>query len=104
MHWTRSAGYERAVLKSFHSARDYFEHSSGLIIRFVPMEKILAAIKTWGGRDPLLRSRCSDGKLEAEIIHAIHRRHLEGKESVYRFVSIDQLLDDFLAEVERRVP
>ncbi len=30
-------------------------------------------------------------------------RHLDGKESVYRFVSIDQLLDDFIAEVERRV-
>lgn len=30
-------------------------------------------------------------------------KHLDGKESVYRFVSIDRLLDDFLAEVERRV-
>ncbi len=30
-------------------------------------------------------------------------KHLDGKESVYRFVSIDQLLDDFMAEVERRV-
>lgn len=30
-------------------------------------------------------------------------KHLDGKESVYRFVSIDQLLDDFIAEVERRV-
>jgi len=29
--------------------------------------------------------------------------HLDGKKSVYRFVSIDQLLDDFIAEVERRV-
>jgi hypothetical protein len=28
---------------------------------------------------------------------------LDGKESVYRFVSIDQLLDDFITEVERRV-
>jgi len=28
---------------------------------------------------------------------------LDGKEHVYRFVSIDQLLDEFLAEVERRV-
>ncbi len=26
-----------------------------------------------------------------------------GKKSVYRFVSIDQLLDDFMAEVERSV-
>ena len=32
-----------------------------------------------------------------------HRQHLDGKESVYRFVSIDQMLDDFMAEVERRV-
>jgi hypothetical protein len=30
-------------------------------------------------------------------------KHLDGKESAYRFVSIDQLLDDFLAEVERRI-
>jgi hypothetical protein len=30
-------------------------------------------------------------------------KHLGGKESVYRFVSVDQLLDDFLAEVERSV-
>jgi hypothetical protein len=30
-------------------------------------------------------------------------KHLDGKESAYRFVSIDQLLDDFMAEVERRV-
>lgn len=30
-------------------------------------------------------------------------KHLDGKESVYRFVSIDQLLEDFIAEVERRV-
>lgn len=30
-------------------------------------------------------------------------KHLDGKETVYRFVSIDQLLDDFMAEVERRV-
>ena len=31
-------------------------------------------------------------------------KHLDGKEHTYRFVSIDQLLDDFLAEVERRIP
>jgi len=30
-------------------------------------------------------------------------KHLDEKESAYRFVSIDQLLDDFIAEVERRV-
>lgn len=30
-------------------------------------------------------------------------KHLDGKESAYRFVSVDQLLDDFIAEVERRV-
>ena len=30
-------------------------------------------------------------------------RHLDGKESAYRFVSIEQLLEDFLAEVEWRV-
>lgn len=30
-------------------------------------------------------------------------KHLDGKETAYRFVSIDQLLDDFIAEVERRV-
>jgi hypothetical protein len=30
-------------------------------------------------------------------------QHLDGIESVYRFVSIDQLLDDFIAEVERRI-
>ncbi len=31
-------------------------------------------------------------------------KHLGGKELAYRFVSIDQLLDDFLAEVERSIP
>ncbi|MDO9385788.1 MAG: DUF6516 family protein [Thiobacillus sp.] len=30
-------------------------------------------------------------------------KHLDGKESAYRFVSVDRLLDDFIAEVERRV-
>lgn len=30
-------------------------------------------------------------------------KHLDAKESVYRFVSIGQLLEDFIAEVERRV-
>ena len=30
-------------------------------------------------------------------------KHLDGKEHACRFVSIDQLLDDFLAEAERRV-
>ncbi|MEE4238250.1 MAG: DUF6516 family protein [Anderseniella sp.] len=30
-------------------------------------------------------------------------QHLDGKESVYRFLSIEQLLDDFIAEVERRI-
>lgn len=29
--------------------------------------------------------------------------HLDGKERPYRFVSVDQLLEDFLSEVERRV-
>jgi DNA-dependent RNA polymerase auxiliary subunit epsilon len=31
------------------------------------------------------------------------RRHLEEKERAYHFESIDQLLDDFLAEVEGRI-
>lgn len=30
-------------------------------------------------------------------------KHLDGKQSAYHFVSIDQLLDDFLSEVERRL-
>ncbi|MEW5966708.1 MAG: DUF6516 family protein [Pseudomonadota bacterium] len=30
-------------------------------------------------------------------------KHLDGKESACRFVSIDQLLDDYIAGVERRV-
>lgn len=29
-------------------------------------------------------------------------KHLDGKQYAYRFVSIDQLLDDFLSEIERR--
>lgn len=30
-------------------------------------------------------------------------KHLDGKEHAYHFVSIDQLLNDFLSEVERSV-
>lgn len=30
-------------------------------------------------------------------------QHLDGKERAYHFISIDQLLDDFLSEVERRI-
>jgi len=33
----------------------------------------------------------------------VDHRHLDGKKSVWHFVSIDQLLDDCIAEMERRV-
>lgn len=47
-----------------------------------------------------------DGKrlvgFDNERVKGDHK-HLDGKESACRFVSIDRRLDDFMAEVERRV-